>query len=125
MGMRQARLPGRFHGILRDHGIRREQGELMVNGLADQHTIERVSMKRRQPRKIEYRLFLQWQCGNPMSFTLRRDKAFGGLRKWKLAKTELDLDFPDGDRAEIGLIGRVSEKIPRFARKRRIIRNQP
>lgn len=52
-------LPGGLHGILRDQRIRCEQGEFMVNGLADQHTIERVSMKRRQPRKIEYRLFLQ------------------------------------------------------------------
>jgi hypothetical protein len=52
-GSRRPALPGGFHGILCNQWIGCEQGEFMLNGLTNQHPIERISKKSGQARKKE------------------------------------------------------------------------
>lgn len=71
-------LPLCSHGILRNQRIGGEQQAVMLNGLTNQHPVERVPMQRGKLMEVKHGPFIEWERGDPMSLTLIHEKTFDG-----------------------------------------------
>ena len=54
--------------------------KMVHNGLANQHSVERILMHKRQPAQMESGLFIELQRINAMLFALERDETSWRLR---------------------------------------------
>ncbi len=52
----------------------------MLDGLADQHAVERVLMERRQLIQVQRSALFKGQRSDAVTLALRRDKTLGRLR---------------------------------------------
>ncbi len=73
-------LPDRTDRVLRDERIGRQEDMFMLDGLADQHAVERVLMERRQLIQIQRSALFKGQGSDAVTLALRRDKTLGRLR---------------------------------------------
>ena len=61
----------------------------MFDGLADEHTIKRISVQRGKFMKMKHGPFIEWKCGNPMPFPLLYHKTLNGTRERQLPESML------------------------------------
>lgn len=113
-------LPLRSDGILSDEWIRGKQYTVVLNGLADQHAIKRVSVQRGKFVQMKNGSLVQRESGDPMPLTFFHNKAIEGAWERQLAQGMLDGEFPERHGAEKDLIGRIGEDLTR--RRRQVFR---
>jgi len=85
-----ADVPPLSDRILRDERIRGKQHTAVLNGLADQHVIKRVSVQQRKCVQMKNGWLVQRECGDPMSLTFFHNKAIERTGEWQLAQGILD-----------------------------------
>jgi hypothetical protein len=90
-----ADLPPRSDRILSDEWIRGKQHTVVLNGLADQHAIKRVSMQQGKFVQVKNGSLVQRERGDPMSLTLFHNKAIERTGERQLAQGMLDREFPN------------------------------
>ena len=104
-------LPPSSDRILSDEWIWGEQHTVVLNGLADQHAIKRVSMQQGKLVKVKNGLLAQRERGDPMSLTLFHNKAIECAGERQLSQSMLHREFPDRHGAEENFVGRIGEDL--------------
>jgi hypothetical protein len=85
-----ADLPPRSDRILSDERIRGKQYTVVLNGLADQHAIKRVSVQQGKFVQVKNGSLVQRERGDPMSLTFFHNKSIERVRERQLAQGMLD-----------------------------------
>ena len=85
-----ADLPPRSDRILGDERIWGKQHTVVLNGLADQHAIKRVSVQQGEFVKVKNGSLVQRECGDPMSLTFFHNKVIKRVGEGQLAQGMLD-----------------------------------
>src|SRR5450432_4043308 len=119
------RLPERAHGILGDQGIGGDQREAAHDGLADQHAVEGIAVQLRELSDGQGSAFVERERFDVVSRPYVRNKRGGLARERQLTERVLDGDLPGGDGAQIDVVVRIRERLPRHARQRAIARRDP
>lgn len=96
-------------GILRDQGVGRKEHAVVLDGLANEHPVERISMQCGQFVQVNDRLLIERQCRNPMPLALLDDESVQRTRQRQFSEGVLDGQFPYRDGAEKDLVARVGE----------------
>ncbi len=96
-------------GILRDQRVGREEHAVVLDGLADEHPVERIAMQNGQFVQMNHRLLIERQRRNPMPFTLLYDESVQRTRQRQFSEGVLDGQFPYRDGAEKDFVARIGE----------------
>jgi hypothetical protein len=119
------RLPLRSDGILNNERIRCEQHTIVLNGLADQHPIERIAMQRGKFVQVKHGPFFERQNRYPMHLPLRQQKPIKGSRQRKLSQRMFHRDLPHRHDTKQDLMGRICKHLRRSKRKLSRARDDP
>ena len=120
-----ADLPPRSDRILSDEWIRGQQHTVVLNGLADQHAIKRVSVQQGKLVKVKNGSLVQRERSDPMPLTLFHNKAIERTGERQLAQGMLDREFPDRHGAEENFVGRIGEDLTCLRRQVLRARDDP
>ena len=110
-------LPLRSNWILCDERVWGEQHTIVLDGLADEHAIKGIAMQRGKLMEVEYGLFMERECRNPMPFPLLHYKTLDRTGQGQLSKGMFHGEFPHRYDTEQHLVGRICEQLPRSGRE--------
>ena len=82
---------------------------MVHNRLANQHSVERIFMHKRQPAQMQSSFFVELQRFNAMLLALERDKTSWRFRERQLAQSIFDGDLPRRDGTQVDFISRIGE----------------
>ena len=104
------RLPERCNRVGAKGRVGNENGNLLDDGLGDDHAIERVAVvvgKRAERDGVSDR---DWQCCNCVEVELIWKKRCEGFGESDLSETCLDGHFPDAGDAQENVVGRIFDE---------------
>ncbi len=104
-------LPLGSQGILRDERIGSEQQAVMLDGLANQHPVERIAMQCGELMEMKYCAFFEWQHRDSMLLPLLQDKSIERRRQRQLSEGMCDRELPYRHHTEQDFIGRIGEHL--------------
>jgi len=92
-------LPGGLNRVLADLRVRRQDGEPVGEGLADEHPVKRVLVVLGKPSEREHGVLIERQRRDVVQLPLPRHETVGRLGEREAAQRVLHHDFPRGDGA--------------------------
>jgi hypothetical protein len=102
-----------------------EQHTIVLERLANEHRIKRVSMEWRKLVEMQNGAFFEGQRGHSMPFPIGHDEAIACAGQRKLPKSMLNGDFPDQHRTEQDLIVGIGKDPSGVRRKLLRARDDP
>lgn len=118
-------LPNGSDGILRNEWIRGQDGEFMLDGLANEHAVKRVFVKSREFGQMSGCGFFQGECANAMALPLLRDELIHRCGEGNFAKRVFHENFPDGNRTQQYFLRGVGKYLLTHRRERFVVRDDP
>ena len=116
---------GRRHWIGCNCRIYRDDGQSMLQRLANQHPVERIAVQSRQLGQICYGIFIYGEAADKVPLPLEWQIRLWRLWKWQLAQLILDDRFPHGSHTQVNIIVRVADAGLSRYRKPLIATNEP
>ena len=111
--------------ILGELLVRRDQYEIVVNRLADEHPIEGVAVKRRQIEQVRDGSAFEWQGGNSVLRLLCLEILIRRRRKAQPPELIFDQRLPDRHNAEVRLVPSAAHRVGDGGGKAPVIRDVP
>ncbi len=103
----------------------RDQYEIVMNRLADEHPIEGVAVKRRQIEQVRNRSTFEWQRGNSVLRLLCLEILIRRRRKAQPPELILDERLPDRHHAQVRLVLSAAHDVGDGRGKAPVIRDVP
>ena len=97
----------------------------MLDGLTDEHSIERIAMERRQFVKMKHGTLMKRERHYSMPFTMSHDELIERSGKRQLTERMFNRNFPHRYRTEQDLMGGVGKDLQGIGREVLSTRNNP
>jgi hypothetical protein len=110
---------------LGDERVGRQEHTVVLDRLADEHAVERISMEAGKFVKMEHGGFMKRQLGDAVTLPLIHEESIERTRERQLAQGMFDGKLPHRDDTEKDFVGRVGEEPRGVRRKRLISRDDP